>query len=124
MCSEAGMVGYYTNHSLRATAATRLHHHNIEEQQIMERTGHRSAEAVRSYKRTSSHQQQRVSGILNNEKRHCNASKAAKCTSVHVKANQSAQMHYLSLECNSTSTNSTPVFNISNCSTVSISFSK
>ena len=51
MCSKAGLVGYYTNHSLRATAATRLHHHNIEEQQIMERTGHCSAEAVRSYKK-------------------------------------------------------------------------
>ena len=49
MCGEIGMVGYYTNHSLRVTAAIRLHHHNIEEQQIMERTGHR---------RTSSHQQQ------------------------------------------------------------------
>ena len=34
----------------------------------MERIGHRSAEAVRSYKRVSSHQQQRVSDILNNEK--------------------------------------------------------
>ena len=42
--------------------------YNIEEQQIMERTGFRSAEAVRIYKRTSSHQQQRVSGIPNNEK--------------------------------------------------------
>ena len=84
MCSKAGMVGYYTNHSLRTTAATRLHHHTITEQQIMERTGHRSAEAVRSYKRTSSHQKQRVSGILNNEKRHCNASKAGECTNVHV----------------------------------------
>ena len=50
--SEAGMVGYYTNHSIRATAATRLYHHNIEKQQIMERTGHHGAEAVRSYKRT------------------------------------------------------------------------
>ena len=67
MCGKAGMVGYYTNHSLRATAATRLHHHNIEEQQIMERTGHHSAEVVRSYKRTSSNQQERVLGILNHE---------------------------------------------------------
>ena len=63
----------------------------------------------------------RVSGILSNEKRHCNASKVAESTSVHVKANQNAQMHHLSLECHSTSTNSTPVLNIS---TESISFSK
>ena len=58
MCNEAGMVRYYTNHSIRTTAATRLYHHNIEKQQIMERTGHHGAETVRSYKRTSSHQQQ------------------------------------------------------------------
>ena len=94
----------------------------------MERTGHHSAEAARSYKRTSSHQQQRISGILNNEERHCNASnnasKTAESTSVHVQANENAQMHHLSLECNSTSSNSTPVFNVSNCSTMFISFSK
>ena len=46
MCKSAGILGYYTNQSLKATAATRLHHHNIEEQKIMERTGHHSAEAI------------------------------------------------------------------------------
>ena len=89
MCKNAGMVGYYTNHSLRATAATRLHHHNIEDQQIMERTGHHSVEAIRSCKRTS-HQQEIVSGILNNEKRYCNTNLAA---SVHVQANTNTKMN-------------------------------
>ena len=43
---------------------------------------------------------------------------------VPVQANQNnTQMHQLSLECNSTC-HSTPVFNTSNCFTVSISFSK
>ena len=72
---------------------------------------------------TKEHQATINKEFQNNEKRYCNASKAAECTSVHVQANQNAQMHHLSLECNSTSTNSTPVFNISNCSTV-LSFSK
>ena len=53
MCKKAGIVGYYTNHSLRATAATRLQHHNIEEQQIMERTGHRSTEATKEHQITN-----------------------------------------------------------------------
>lgn len=53
MCREVGISGYYTNHYLRATAATRLHQSGVEEQEIMERTGHRSTEAIRSYKRTS-----------------------------------------------------------------------
>ena len=77
-----------------------------------------------SYKRTSSHQQQRISGILNNEERDCNAIKTAESTSVHVQANENAQMHNLSLECISTSSNPTPVFNVPNCSTVFISLSK
>ena len=87
----------------------------------MERTGHRSAEAVRSYKRTSSHRQEIVSGILNNEKKHCGTSMTK---GVHIYANQlstNAEMDHISLECSS---NSTPMFNISNCSSVSINISK
>ena len=87
MCKNAGMIGYYTNHSLRATTATRLHNHNIEEQQIMERTGHRSTEAVRSYKRTSSHQKELVSSILNNEKRHCSTSMTDESPHIQLQRN-------------------------------------
>ena len=66
MCKNAGITGYRTNHSLTATAATRLHQSgSVEEQEIIERTGHKSIEAVRSYKR-SSHEQLEVSDILNN----------------------------------------------------------
>ena len=64
MCKEAGIVGYYTNHSLRATSATRLFNAGADEQLIMERTGHRSIDGVRSYKRTSENQQQEISDIL------------------------------------------------------------
>ena len=53
MCSKAGLEGFYSNHSLRATAATRMYAAYLPEQLICEKTGHRS-EAVRSYKRTSS----------------------------------------------------------------------
>ena len=40
MCKECGIQGYKTNHSLRATAATRLYMSGIDEQLVMERTGH------------------------------------------------------------------------------------
>ena len=47
MCSKARIAGYKTNHhSLHATAASRLYHKGIDEQLIMERTGHRSLEGV------------------------------------------------------------------------------
>ena len=54
------------NHSLRATAATRLYQSGIDEQLVMERTGHRSLEGVRSYKRTSDTQREVSSDITKN----------------------------------------------------------
>lgn len=65
LCTQAGIEGHKTNHSLRATAATRLYQSGVDEQQIMERTGHRSLEGVRSYKRTSRQQREALSDILN-----------------------------------------------------------
>ncbi len=56
-------MGHFTNHSLRATAATRLYAAGVDEQLITEKTGHRST-AVRTYKRTSDEQQEEVSKIL------------------------------------------------------------
>lgn len=53
LCDSCGIKGYKTNHSLRATCATRLYENGVDEQLIMERTGHRSTRGVRSYKRTS-----------------------------------------------------------------------
>ena len=72
MCKAAGTAGYKTNHSLRATAATRLYQAGVDEQLIMEKTGHRSLEGVRSYKRTNTEQQENISDILSlTSKRKC-----------------------------------------------------
>lgn len=68
MCKKADIKGYKTNHSLRATAATRLYLNGVDEQLVMERTGHRSIEGIRSYKRTSREQQENVSDLLNGKK--------------------------------------------------------
>lgn len=73
MCKTCGIQGFKTNHSLRATAATRLYSSGVDEQLVMERTGHRSLEGIRSYKRTSSEQQETVSDILSNPKKACTA---------------------------------------------------
>ena len=64
LCEKGGLPGYYTNHSLRATAATRLYHNNCDEQVIQEITGHRSL-AVRSYKRTCQGQRKLASNCVN-----------------------------------------------------------
>ncbi len=65
MCKRAGITGYKTNHSLRATTATRLFQAGVDEQLIMERTGHRSLDRVRNYKRTSQEQRETLSDIMN-----------------------------------------------------------
>ena len=49
---EAGIEGYFTNHSLRAAATTRLYDAQVDEASIMERTGHRSVNGVHTYKRS------------------------------------------------------------------------
>ena len=51
--------------SLRVTAATRLFQQGVDEQLIMIRTGHRSIDGVRAYKRVSESQQQALSNVLN-----------------------------------------------------------
>ena len=65
MCTQAGIPGHKTNHSLRATKATHLYHAGIDAQLIMERTGHHSIDGVRSYKRTNEEQSATLSDILN-----------------------------------------------------------
>ena len=65
LCQEAGIEGFFTNHSLRTTAATRLFEAGVDEQLIMLRTGHRSATGVRSYKRTTSTLKKQTSTVLN-----------------------------------------------------------
>ena len=55
LCKKAGLPGYYTNHSLRSTAATKMYQSDLDEQLIMEITSHHSL-AVCSYKHTSQRQ--------------------------------------------------------------------
>ena len=62
---EAGISGRYTNHSLRATTATRLFDAGLDEQLITSRTCHSSTAGVRSYKRVTEPLREKTSDILN-----------------------------------------------------------
>ena len=64
MCKTAGISGFRTNHSLRATSAS-----GADKQLIMERTGHRIVDDVCSYKCTADHLTENVSNILNCSKK-------------------------------------------------------
>ena len=61
-------TGYFTNHSLRRTCATRLFQKGVDEQRIMVITGHRSKDGVRTYKKISRTQEE-VTDILQNSKK-------------------------------------------------------
>ena len=63
LCKNAHFSGFYFNHSLRSTSATKLYRNNVDEQLIQEITGHHSL-AVRSYKRTSDSQHKMASNLV------------------------------------------------------------
>lgn len=64
LCKDAGIEGFFTNHSLRTSAATRLFDAGVDEQVIMLRTGHRSTGGVRSYKRATESLKKQTSQVL------------------------------------------------------------
>jgi hypothetical protein len=61
---NAGFEGYFTNHSLRRSCATRLYHAGFPEQVIQETTGHRSSDGIKAYKCTLSSLKRKASELL------------------------------------------------------------
>ena len=68
ICTAAEVNGFKTNHSLHATAATRLYQVSVDEI-IMETTGNKSTDDVCSYKHTNTQQKESVSDIVSLAKR-------------------------------------------------------
>ena len=66
MCAEAQFSGHKTNHSLHATAATKMFRNSAPEKLIQEQTGHHSTETLRSYERLDEVQHRAVSSLLSN----------------------------------------------------------
>ena len=64
LMAATGIPSDFSNHSLRHTTATRLHHKNVGKQLIKEHTGYHS-NAVKRYAKTSMKQKQKVSDLLN-----------------------------------------------------------
>ena len=63
LAHNAGLPGRHTNHSLRATTATRLYEQNVDEHRISKLTGHHSV-AVRNYQRVLVQKEQEQSDVL------------------------------------------------------------
>ena len=62
---ESGIGTHYTNHSLRATAVTRMFNSGLPEKGIAGTSGHRSTKALRCYEHTSEAQLQAVTTSIN-----------------------------------------------------------
>ncbi len=63
LANAAGLEGKFINHSLRATAASRMYQAGVPEKFIKEVTGHKS-DAVQMYEHTSEQMKRRVSAML------------------------------------------------------------
>lgn len=68
LCSKGGIEGHHTNHSLRATTATRGLEAGIPEKCLMARTGHRSVDSLHQYQRESESMKVRVCEAIQNDK--------------------------------------------------------
>ncbi len=64
MSEKADLLVRFTNHSLRATSASRMYALNVPEKLIAEKTGHRSLAGLRAYERTTTVQEQALSKTL------------------------------------------------------------
>ena len=102
MCTNAGVNGNKTNHSLRATCVTRLYESQLDEQLIMERTGHHSVTGVRCYKQTSDVLISKCSAVLDSSEIYqCISNKRAKSEkSVSVNFNFASGCHVQILNSN------------------------
>ncbi|XP_060590275.1 uncharacterized protein LOC132745383 [Ruditapes philippinarum] len=64
IAEKGSLQGSFTNHSGKRTCATTMYTAGIDEQEIMDRTGHRSVTAVRKYKQSSDQVRKMVSNVL------------------------------------------------------------
>ncbi|XP_011407854.1 PREDICTED: glutamine-rich protein 1-like [Amphimedon queenslandica] len=65
---EAGIGVRYTNHSLRATAITRMYDSGVPEKLIAEKSGHKSLKGLRAYEKTSTSQEKAAGDSITCEK--------------------------------------------------------
>ena len=76
LLKDAGLDGFFTNHSLRRTCATRLFQTGADTKLVKEITGHIS-DAVHKYQKTSIHQKMEVSKIIQGDVKPIKLSEAA-----------------------------------------------
>ena len=66
LSKESGCELKYTNHSLRATAVTRMFSGGVPEKLIADKTGHHSLTALRKYEKTGTIVEKSVDAVISN----------------------------------------------------------
>ena len=121
LCDAAGIGGFKTNHSLRVTSATRLFQSGVDEQLIMGRTGHRSIDGIRTYKRVSNEQKEDISHVLNSATNGDNILPQTKTIKLEQSHPQSPDLtHSVTLSAQS----GPPTINLTGCSSITINYTK
>lgn len=120
LCKAAGIHGFKTNHSLRAIAATLLYESGVDEQLVMERTGHGSLDGVRSYKRTTDMQREALSDILNCKRPRLEYPTSSSAGSSHNTLQLDVTTNMLGNTDNSTA----GLFHFTSCSNITININK
>jgi len=69
MCKDAGTKARYSNHSLCATAMTRMYNQRVTEKLIAEKSGHRSIEALQMYEHTASELQRAANEVISDPRK-------------------------------------------------------
>ena len=67
LSKKCGLSKIYTNHSLRATAATVLHNDNFSASTVQSITGHKSVSSLSIYQRTSTKQKMQMASSLHRQ---------------------------------------------------------
>ena len=93
LCKESSLSVHYTNHSLRATAITRMYEHSVTEKMISDKSGHRSIKRLRAYQHTSVAEEKAAGNSINAELVNIPVVAKPQTSSDHL-----SKMHFAGLE--------------------------
>ena len=129
LMEAAEIPGHFTNHSLCASAATRLFEAGVDEQLIMMRTGHSSTSGVRSYKRIGEKLRTVTSEVLNREEKAVCVPKKPKLDLIEAESDSqnipSQNTFSITSNTNTVNSNSTtrmPMINFGHASNFTVNF--
>ncbi len=113
MSVKAKLPIRYTNHSLRATAITRMYEGGVPEKVISDKSGHKSIKGLRTYERTSKEQDRFTCSVIAQLDESCDKDEEALVKSETSKLKEDNTQHKLAPLFSGQVSNCTFIFNYS-----------